>query len=148
MHFHLKLFHLSIVHFLDIYIDEFLGFTAQEYKVFEKLIRICKEVTVSVATDNLDENTNKEKDIFYFNKKYANKLIKIADEQGAKVEKHQLLEKVRFKNEELKFLEENFEKYKSEYTAKNEKNYSYNTIKKDKFQNLKMNKSLNRYFNN
>lgn len=34
------------------------------------------------------------------------------------------------------------------YTAKNEKNYSYNTIKKDKFQNLKMNKSLNRYFNN
>lgn len=98
-----------------IYIDEFLGFTKQEYKIFEKLICCCKEITVAIPLDNLEENTSKEKDIFYFNKKYANRLIEIAQEKGAKIQEYQLLDTVRFKNDELKFLEANFDKYKSEY---------------------------------
>ena len=90
-----------------IYIDEFLGFTPQEYRVFEELCKKCKEIVVGVATDNLETNTSKEKDIFYFNKKYANKLIKIAKQNKYEIEEIKLEETPRFKTEELKFLEEN-----------------------------------------
>ena len=90
-----------------VYIDEFLGFTPQEYNVFEELSKQCKEITVGVATDDLTPNTSKEKDIFYFNKKYANKLIKIAKQNKYEIEEIKLEETKRFKSEELKFLEEN-----------------------------------------
>lgn len=89
-----------------IYIDEFLGFTNQEYRVFEKLIQKCKEITVAIPLDNLDD-TKKENDIFYFNKKYAKRLIKIAKENKVQIEEKYLVENYRAKNEELKFLEKN-----------------------------------------
>lgn len=90
----------------NIYIDEFLGFTYQEYRVFEELCKQCDEITVGVATDNLEKNTLKEKDIFYFNKKYANKLIEIAKQNKYEIEKIYLNDIYRFKNDELRFLEE------------------------------------------
>jgi len=90
-----------------IYIDEFMGFTAQEYAVFEKLITKCDEITVSICTDNIEESTDKETDIFFFNKKFAKKLIDIAKKNKCDIEKIQLKEQYRFKNEELKFLEKN-----------------------------------------
>ena len=139
-----------------IFIDEFLGFTKQEYNVFERIINQAKEVTVSVLANNLNSNTNKEKDIFYFNKKYANNLIKIAKSLNSEVEEISLTGEYRFNNDELKILEEyfsnsNFRKKaektenisvfvannpytEMEYIAKNiynlvkEKNYSYNEI--------------------
>ena len=64
-----------------IYIDEFMGFTPQEIKVFEKLIMQARKVTVSICANNL-EIKNKENDIFYFNKKFAKKLIEIANEKS------------------------------------------------------------------
>ena len=106
-----------------IYIDEFLGFTPQEYRVFEMLCQKCQEITVGVATDNLDTNTSKEKDIFYFNKKYANKLIKIAKQNKYEIEEIKLEETPRFKTEELKFLEENL------YTGKGKYNNETKNIK-------------------
>ena len=106
-----------------IYIDEFLGFTPQEYRVFEKLCPKCQEITIGVATDNLDANTSKEKDIFYFNKKYANKLIKIAKQNKYEIEEIKLEETPRFKTEELKFLEENL------YTGKGKYNKDIKNIK-------------------
>ena len=106
-----------------IYIDEFLGFTPQEYRVFEELCKECQEITVGVATDNLDTNTSKEKDIFYFNKKYANKLIKIAKQNKFEIEEIKLEETPRFKTEELKFLEENL------YTGKGKYNNETKNIK-------------------
>ena len=51
-----------------IYIDEFLGFTPQEYNIFEKLVKICEEITVCISADNLQNNIPKENDIYYFNK--------------------------------------------------------------------------------
>ena len=98
-----------------IYIDEFLGFTPQEYSVFEELVKQCSEITVGVATDNLEINTSKENDIFYFNKKYASKLIEIAKENKSEISYINLEENYRFKNEELKILEKTF----------CEKNYKY-----------------------
>ena len=106
-----------------IYIDEFLGFTPQEYKVFEEISKQCQEITVGVATDNLKTNTSKENDIFYFNKKYANKLIKIAKQNKYEIQEINLDKTHRFKNEELKFLEENL------YTGKGKLNKENKNIK-------------------
>lgn len=101
-----------------IYIDEFLGFTPQEYNIFEKLIKKAKEITVCIATDCLENNIPKENDIYYFNKKYANKLIEIAKKSNAQVEEVSLNTTYRFKNAELKFLEENLYKSNKKYTDK------------------------------
>ena len=99
----------------DIYIDEFLGFTKQEYKVFEKLSKLSNEITVAISTDNLEKDTNKENDIFYFNKKYANKLIEIFSKYSDNIELICLDKNLRSKNEELKFLEKNFSNLKIKY---------------------------------
>lgn len=36
-----------------IYIDEFSGFTSQEYEIIKKLIEIAKQVTITICTDEL-----------------------------------------------------------------------------------------------
>ena len=105
---------------VEIYIDEFLGFTPQEYNVFRELSKQCYEITVSISADNLESNTIKENDIFYFNKKYANNLIEIAKENKSKINVIFLEETHRFKSKELKFLEKNY----SNYIAKYEENCS------------------------
>lgn len=102
-----------------IFIDEFLGFTKQEYNVFEKILSKAKEVTVSVPSNTLKTDENKEEDIFYFNKKYAQNIIKIGKNLNAEITEIELKENHRFKNTELKFLENNLcqksvEKYKDE----------------------------------
>ena len=101
-----------------IYIDEFLGFTPQEYNIFEKLIKKSAEITVGISSDSLENDIPKENDIYYFNKKYASKLIEIAKKSGAKFNKIKLDETYRFKNNELKFLEENLYKSNKKYTDK------------------------------
>lgn len=103
-----------------IYIDEFLGFTPQEYNIFEKLIKKAAEVTVGIATDSLENNIPKENDIYYFNKKYANKLIEIARKSNVGVEEIRLSTTYRFKNKELKFLEENLYRSNKKYVDKTE----------------------------
>ena len=60
-----------------IYIDEFTGFTKQEYKIIEELLKIAKQVTITITTDNLDMQTQMENDIFYSNKQTAEKLLYI-----------------------------------------------------------------------
>ena len=101
-----------------IYIDEFLGFTPQEYNVFEKLIVKAEEITVGVCVDEFGGKLDKETDIFYFNKVFINKLIKIANSNNVAVNEVKLEEAYRFKSEELKFLEKNLyvptQKYEQE----------------------------------
>ena len=92
-----------------IYIDEFAGFTKQEYLIIEKLLRMSKQVNIAICTDNLEMNTNPDVDLFYPNKVAANKLIEIAQKNDITREEDVCLEtKHRFKNEELDFLEEMF----------------------------------------
>ena len=110
-----KMFDNSIV-----YIDEFAGFTKQEYNIVEKILEKAKQVNITICAENLDENTNKESDIFYFNKQFAKLLTDCGQNVDKKQEKSILLKnKYRFKNIELKHLEENIY------------NNSYNIFKKE-----------------
>lgn len=99
-----------------IYIDEFVGFTKQEYSIIKKLLKKAKRVTVTITTDNLDYYTNPDVDIFYSNKKTADKLIYIAKSNNIECEKTVFLEEIkRFKNDEIKHIENNI--YNVQYTT-------------------------------
>ena len=105
-----------------IYVDDFLGFTSQEFGVFEELLKVCSEMTVTSCIDDLEKITNVENDIFYFNKKFAIKLLQIAENQNAEINKINLTELYRFKNDELKFLEKNLSENSKEKYKKSSEN--------------------------
>ena len=89
-----------------IYIDEFIGFTTQEYNIIKKLIEQAKQVNITVCTDTLEQNNNKDTDIFYTNKKTVERLLRLTESKNIE-NPIKLEEKHRFKTEELKHLEEN-----------------------------------------
>ena len=102
-----------------IYIDEFAGFTKQEYQIIEKLILVANQVTVTICIDELNIPKNPNTDIFYSNENTVNKLFEIAQNCGTKVEEIKLENKYRFKSNELKHLEENlYENRPCKYTNK------------------------------
>ena len=83
-----------------ILIDEFAGFTPQEYKIIEELMKVTKEISVTMSLDNLEniDNLIQENDIFYSNKIAINKLIEIAKRNNVEIENPILLDKIyRFK---------------------------------------------------
>jgi ATP-dependent helicase/nuclease subunit B len=86
-----------------IYIDEFAGFTVQEYEIIKKLIKIAKSVSITICIDNCMINTNPDEDIFYSNKITLSKILSLSKN----IEKIYLEGTKRFKADELKFLEEN-----------------------------------------
>lgn len=87
------------------YIDEFAGFTKQEYSVIAKLEKIAKKVYITVCTDELSITRSPEVDIFYDNKQTISSLCNISDIDKEKQIK--LIKRYRFKNEELAHLEKN-----------------------------------------
>ncbi|MGN1301494.1 MAG: PD-(D/E)XK nuclease family protein, partial [Clostridia bacterium] len=93
-----------------IYIDEFAGFTHQEYEILRNLMKKAKKITITSCIDPEEVFTdiNMETSIFSPNKKVIDKIIKIAEEEKIKIENPVILENThRFKNEELKHLEKN-----------------------------------------
>ena len=96
-----------------IYIDEFAGFTSQEYEVIKKLIKIAKQVTITICTDELHSAKNPDTDIFYSNQITVNKLLEVAKDVGVEVEEIKLENTYRFKSSELKYLEQNL--YENRY---------------------------------
>lgn len=70
----------------DIYLDEFVGFTLQEYSILRKLMKYSKNITITICADNLNNKTNPDEDIFYSNKQTASKLLQIAEEENIKIE--------------------------------------------------------------
>lgn len=98
-----------------IYIDEFSGFTNQEYKIISTLLDFA-DITITVCSDSLEESSNPDIDIFYDNKKTIQRLFEIASEKNIKVETINLGATKRFKTDELVHLEKNlymipYEKY-------------------------------------
>ena len=91
-----------------IYIDEFAGFTHQEYEVIKELIRHAKEVTITICTDNLCTNTNPDIDIFSSNKITVRKILDMVKKEKLDLKESIFLEQTyRFKTSELKHLELN-----------------------------------------
>ena len=92
-----------------IYIDEFVGFTKQEYEIIRKLLKITKQVNIAICTDNLELDKLPDTDIFYTNKITAHKILDLATSEKIKIEDSILVENKnnRFKSEELKFIEKN-----------------------------------------
>ena len=101
-----------------IYIDEFIGFTTQEYNVIKKLIEQAEQVNITICTDSLEETQNKDSDIFYANKKTVQRLLKLVKKQ--EIEEPVFMENIyRFKTDELKHLEKNI--FKMPYEVYNNK---------------------------
>ena len=108
-----------------IYIDEFSGFTYQEYQVIKEFLRLAKEVNITICTDNLDFNTNPDIDIYYPNKITVKKLLNLAKENDIGTDEFVHLEKgLRFKTEELQFLSSNLYSNNSTIYGKDMENLS------------------------
>ena len=103
-----------------IYIDEFVGFTKQEYDIIKILLNMASQVTINICTDSLEESNSPDTDIFYANKQTVQKIKDVAKEANVKMDKPVFMEKVwRFKNDELKHIEKNlysipYKKYENE----------------------------------
>lgn len=106
-----------------IYLDEFSGFTKQEYEVLKQFIKQAEQVNITVCTDNLELNTNPDIDIFYSNKKTIFKIFDLVKNNKFKLEQPVNLNNIyRFKTEELKHLSENISNFKTTKYKKNVEN--------------------------
>ncbi|MDP4092072.1 MAG: helicase-exonuclease AddAB subunit AddB [Bacillota bacterium] len=94
----------------EIWIDEFSGFTPQEYRVIMELLKKVGRVTVCLCTDCILQEKVLDSDIFMPAVKTAGKLLKIAESQGIVIDREKLLEEnYRFiESEELLHLEKHF----------------------------------------
>lgn len=114
------------------FIDEFVGFTKQEYEIIKKLLQIAKKVTVTACLDNIRVQEAPEIDVFYTCKQTVDRLRNLANDLQVEVEEPIKLEKnQRYKSAELLHLQENlysipYKKYEKDvqdinlFLAKNE----------------------------
>ncbi|MDK2800200.1 MAG: ATP-dependent helicase/nuclease subunit [Clostridiales bacterium] len=97
----------------ELWIDEFSGFTPQEYKVIEKLLSKVKRINISLCTDCLvDDSGVDSTEVFSPTKSAVKKLLHIAKENNITVEAPVVLQEepfYRFKNSpEMMHLERYF----------------------------------------
>ena len=91
-----------------IYIDEFVGFTKQEYEIIKQLARTASEVNISICSDSIEDSVSPESDIFYSNKITISRLYEMVKEEEIPIEEPVFLqERYRFKNKELQHFEKN-----------------------------------------
>jgi len=107
-----------------IYIDEFVGFTPQEYSVIRSLLKVAKQVNITLATDNKIMLKEMQTDVFYPNKITLNNIIKLAKEENIQIDEVVLNNSYRFKSEELLHLEQNIYSVRYEKYDKNVENIS------------------------
>ena len=106
-----------------IYIDEFSGFTVQEYEIIGELLKKAKQVSITICIDKLEEAKRPESDIFYSNKQVAKKLLDRAKQANVNIENAiELNKQYRFKNNELQVLEKNIYESKNQIYNKQIKN--------------------------
>lgn len=97
-----------------VFVDEFAGFTSQEYKILKQIMKKAKKVIITACIDYKAQT-----EIFNPNKQVVEKIINLAKEENIKIEEPIILEEAyRFKNDELKHLEANI--YENTYTKYNE----------------------------
>lgn len=118
--------HLDEVEFIKnsiIYIDEFAGFTHQEYEIIKGLIKHAKQVNITICVDNLNPAINPDTDIYYSNKITLYKLIDLVNENNFKLEEPVFLkDQYRLKTKELKHLANNIYEIQSTKYKENVEN--------------------------
>lgn len=88
-----------------VFIDEFLGFTKQEYEIIMKIAKQAKSVSITLALDNLAQDSNPDLDVYFSSKETLRKILNHASQSEIKIDEYIYLEQVhRFKNKELKHL--------------------------------------------
>lgn len=92
----------------EIYIDEFVGFTKQEYEIIAKLLTSASKVTITFTSDGMYKTVEASNDVFYTNKETIEKILKIAKDNKITIKEPIYLDKIkRFKAEELNHIEKN-----------------------------------------
>lgn len=104
---------------VNIYIDEFAGFTKQEYKIIEKMNELAKTITISLCIDDTIVAKSPDVDVFYDNKQTLNKLKKIFSNIN-----EIKIENTTNKNEEMEFIEQNLFSFPSKIYKNNVNNIS------------------------
>ncbi|WP_042275884.1 helicase-exonuclease AddAB subunit AddB [[Clostridium] dakarense] len=98
-----------------IYIDEFTGFTPNQYRVLKSIFSKAKEVTISLTVDNPQAISYNKSDAFSRTKFTYQKLIKLCNEDGTQVLPYVNLNNSviqRFKDsKELQHLEKYYHSY-------------------------------------
>lgn len=99
----------------EIWIDEFISFTPQEYKMISELLKKTERVTISLCTDTLESSIeNSNVDVFSPVKNVYRKLVNLAKENNIPIEKPVFFGEppVRFReSEELAHLEKYYYAY-------------------------------------
>lgn len=118
-------------------LDGFTGFTPIQDRVITALLKLCKQVIVTVSIDGR-ENPNEddgEQKLFFFGKKTVRDLKKLAKEAEVEIEEDLCLGKdlvYRFaENEQLAFLERNIFRYPMQVYGGTEKDSVKVTAYKD-----------------
>ena len=109
----------------EIYIDEFVGFTKQEYAIIAKLLNQASKVTITVTSNSMEKTDEASNDIFFSNKETIEKILRIAKETKTAVEEPVFLEKIyRFKSKELNHIERNLYNFPYKKYEENVENLS------------------------
>lgn len=109
----------------EIYIDEFVGFTKQEYAVIAKLLKQASKITITVTSNSMEKTDEASNDIFFSNKETIEKILRIAKETKTAVEEPVFLEKIyRFKSKELNHIERNLYNFPYKRYEENVENLS------------------------
>ena len=109
----------------EIYIDEFVGFTKQEYAIIAKLLNQASKVTITVTSNSMEKTDEASNDIFFSNKETIEKILRIAKETKTTVEEPVFLEKIyRFKSKELNHIERNLYNFPYKKYEENVENLS------------------------
>ena len=91
-----------------IYIDEFTGFTKQEYEIIKQLAKSASQVNIAICSNSIEDSVSPESDVFYSNKLTISRLFEIIEHEGIALDEPVCLNKTyRFKNQELQHLEKN-----------------------------------------
>lgn len=101
----------------DVVFDGFTGFTPVQYRIIEQIMKVARQVTITVTLPE-DEPYNViygDEDLFAMSKTMISKAVRIAEECGAGIEYARIepdYDKFRFaKSEALGFLERNIFRY-------------------------------------
>ncbi len=90
----------------DVFIDEFSGFTVQEYNIITALLNVANKVVITMTSDDI--SNEREGNLFYNNTLTAQKLLRISNDNKVKIEKPIFLQDIhRFKSKALKEIERN-----------------------------------------